>query len=155
MVYSSRAAWEGLKFYLLPDLEKMKSVGIGQVIVSAMNQSFFTLSLGIGAMAIFGSYLEKDNTLLGESVNVAILDTFVAITAGLIIFPACFCVWCESGQRTKPDLHYIAERIHFHDRRTYLGKPVLSVYVPRGAFYRYGSIREHLACDMELFEIEL
>ena len=81
---------EGLKFYLLPDLEKMKSVGIGQVIVSAMNQSFFTLSLGIGAMAIFGSYLEKDNTLLGESVNVAILDTFVAITAGLIIFPACF-----------------------------------------------------------------
>ena len=77
---------EGLKFYLLPDLEKMKSVGIGQVIVSAMNQSFFTLSLGIGAMAIFGSYLEKDNTLLGESVNVAILDTFVAITAGLIIF---------------------------------------------------------------------
>ncbi len=81
---------EGLKFYLLPDFERMMEAGIGNVIVAAMNQSFFTLSLGIGSMAIFGSYLEKDHTLLGESVNVALLDTFVAITAGLIIFPACF-----------------------------------------------------------------
>ena len=81
---------EGLKFYLYPDFAKMKEVGIGNVIVAAMNQSFFTLSLGIGAMAIFGSYLEKEHTLLGEAVNVAILDTFVAFTAGLIIFPACF-----------------------------------------------------------------
>ena len=89
---------EGLKFYVLPDVEKMKSVGIGQVIVSAMNQSFFTLSLGIGAMAIFGSYLEKNNTLLGESVNVAVLDTFVAITAGLIIFPSCFAYGVDPGE---------------------------------------------------------
>ena len=80
----------GLKFYLYPDFKKMAEVGIGNVIVAAMNQSFFTLSLGIGAMAIFGSYLKKENTLLGEAVNVAVLDTFVAITAGLIIFPACF-----------------------------------------------------------------
>ncbi|MCI8268685.1 MAG: sodium-dependent transporter [Lachnospiraceae bacterium] len=80
----------GLKFYLYPDFGKMAEVGIGHVIVAAMNQSFFTLSLGIGAMAIFGSYLKKENTLLGEAVNVAVLDTFVAITAGLIIFPACF-----------------------------------------------------------------
>ena len=80
----------GLRFYLLPDFEKFQEVGVGKVIVAAMNQSFFTLSLGIGAMAIFGSYLEKKNTLLGEAVNVAVLDTFVAITAGLIIFPACF-----------------------------------------------------------------
>ena len=81
---------EGLKFYLLPDLDKMKEVGIGNVIVGAMNQSFFTLSLGIGAMAIFGSYIGKERSLMGESINVAILDTFVAITSGLIIFPACF-----------------------------------------------------------------
>lgn len=83
-------AAEGLKFYLVPDVNKMMELGIGNVLVSAMNQAFFTLSLGIGAMAIFGSYLGDDRTLLGESVNIAVLDTFVAIVAGLIIFPACF-----------------------------------------------------------------
>jgi len=81
---------EGLKFYLVPDLARMKDAGIVNVVVGAMNQSFFTLSLGIGSMAIFGSYLGKERTLMGESVNVAVLDTFVALTSGLIIFPACF-----------------------------------------------------------------
>ena len=83
-------AKEGLYFYLLPDLERAKSVGIGNVITAAMNQAFFTLSLGIGSMQIFGSYMKKDNTLLSESVRICVLDTFVAISAGLIIFPACF-----------------------------------------------------------------
>ena len=78
-------AAEGLKFYLLPDLSKIDI----SVIVAAMNQSFFSLSLGMGSMAIFGSYIDKDRALLGESVNVIFLDTFVAVTAGLIIFPAC------------------------------------------------------------------
>ena len=81
---------EGLKFYLLPDFNRVKEIGAGNAIVGAMNQAFFTLSLGIGAMAIFGSYIDKERTLLGESVNVAILDTFVALCSGLIIFPACF-----------------------------------------------------------------
>ena len=81
---------EGLAFYLIPDINRMKDAGIVNVIVGAMNQAFFTLSLGIGSMAIFGSYLGKERTLMGESVNVAILDTFVAMTSGLIIFPACF-----------------------------------------------------------------
>lgn len=92
---------EGLAFYLLPDIERMKDIGVGNVIVGAMNQSFFTLSLGIGAMAIFGSYIGKERTLLGESVNVAVLDTFVAIASGLIIFPACFAygVEVDSGPR--------------------------------------------------------
>lgn len=79
-------AAEGLKFYLLPDFSKIN----GSVIVAAMGQAFFTLSLGIGAMAIFGSYINKERSLLGESVNIIILDSFVAIVAGLIIFPACF-----------------------------------------------------------------
>lgn len=86
---------EGLKFYLMPDLERAKETGIGNVIVNAMNQSFFTLSIGIGAMMIFGSYLKKDRTLLGESVTVCCLDTFVALVAGLIIFPACFAYGVE------------------------------------------------------------
>ena len=78
-------AKEGYKFYLLPDFSKIN----GKVVVAAMNQAFFTLSLGIGSMAIFGSYIDKDRALLGESVNVVILDTVAAIMAGLILFPAC------------------------------------------------------------------
>lgn len=81
---------DGLKFYLLPDFKRAAEVGIGNVIVAAMNQSFFTLSLGIAAMEIFGSYMSKDNTLAGEAVRICGLDTFVALMSGLIIFPACF-----------------------------------------------------------------
>ena len=81
---------EGLKFYLYPDFDRMREVGIRETVTAAMNQAFFTLSLGIGAMAIFGSYIDKKRTLLGESVNIAILDTFVALVSGLIIFPTCF-----------------------------------------------------------------
>ena len=83
-------ASEGISFYLVPSLEKVKSVGIATVITEAMNQSFFTLSLGIAAMEIFGSYMTKDNSLPGEAVRICALDTFVAIMSGLIIFPACF-----------------------------------------------------------------
>lgn len=85
-----KGGMEGLKFYLSPDLQRMKDIGIWETVTAAMNQAFFTLSLGIGAMAIFGSYIDKKHTLLGESVNIAILDTFVAIVSGLIIFPSCF-----------------------------------------------------------------
>ena len=81
---------EGLKFYLLPDFDRAAKVGLGNVITAAMNQSFFTLSLGIAAMEIFGSYMSKDNTLPGEAVRICALDTFVALMSGLIIFPACF-----------------------------------------------------------------
>ena len=90
-------AVEGLKFYLLPNWDNFVNAGIGNVIVAAMNQSFFSLSLGIGAMAIFGSYLKKDRSLMGEAVNVVILDTCVAFTAGLIIFPACSAFGVEAN----------------------------------------------------------
>ena len=86
-------AKEGLTFYLLPDLSKINA----NVIVGAMNQAFFTLSLGIGSMAIFGSYIGKERSLMGESINIIILDSFVAIVAGLIIFPACFTYNVEVG----------------------------------------------------------
>ena len=91
-------AGEGLKFYLVPDFEKVSEIGIGNIVSAAMNQSFFTLSLGIAAMEIFGSYMSKDNTLPGESVKICALDTFVAIMAGLIIFPACFSYGVEPDQ---------------------------------------------------------
>ena len=90
-------AAEGLKFYLMPDFQKFREAGVWNVVVAAMNQSFFSLSLGIGSMAIFGSYLKKEHTLMGEAVNVVCLDTFVAFTAGLIIFPACSAFGVEAG----------------------------------------------------------
>ena len=83
-------AGEGLKFYLLPSLSRAKEQGLFSVITAAMNQAFFTLSLGIAAMEIFGSYMTRDNTLTGEAVRICLLDTFVALMSGLIIFPASF-----------------------------------------------------------------
>jgi len=90
---------EGLKFYLLPDFKRAADVGFRNVLTAAMNQAFFTLSLGIGSMQIFGSYMKKDNTLTGEAVRICVLDTFVALMSGLIIFPACsaFGVATNSG----------------------------------------------------------
>ena len=89
---------EGLAFYLIPNLERAMEVGIGNVIVAAMNQSFFTLSLGIAAMEIFGSYMSKESTLTGQAIQICSLDTFVALCSGLIIFPACFSFGIEPGQ---------------------------------------------------------
>ena len=83
-------AADGVAFYLLPDWQRACEQGLGNVITAAMNQSFFTLSLGIAAMEIFGSYMDRRFTLTGEAVRICVLDTFVAICAGLIIFPACF-----------------------------------------------------------------
>lgn len=93
-----KGAKQGLSFYLIPSIERAKAAGIGNTAVGAMNQAFFTLSIGIGAMAIFGSYIGKDRSLLGESVTIAALDTFVAITSGLIIFPACFTFGVDQTQ---------------------------------------------------------
>lgn len=94
-------AMEGVKFYLVPDFSRLKEVGLLTVLTEAMNQAFFTLSLGIGAMSIFGSYLRRDRTLLGEALNVAGLDTFVALMAGFIILPSCaaFSISYESGPK--------------------------------------------------------
>ena len=98
-------AKEGLSFFLVPDFARMQEVGVVNTLVSAMNQAFFTLSLGIGAMSIFGSYIGKERSLLGESVRIVVLDTFVAITAGLIIFPACFTYHVD--QTSGPSLIFI------------------------------------------------
>lgn len=96
---------EGLKFYLIPDWKKVEEVGLFNVMIAALNQAFFTLSIGIGSMEIFGSYMSKSHTLLGESLRIAILDTFVAVVAGLIIFPACFAYGVDPG--AGPELIFI------------------------------------------------
>jgi len=91
-------AGKGLSFYLMPDVNQIKENGIWETIFAAMSQAFFTLSIGIGSLAIFGSYIVKDRRLLGESINIAVLDTAISIIAGLIIFPACFSFNVDPGQ---------------------------------------------------------
>lgn len=91
-------AAEGLSFYLKPNLAKVKEAGLGEVLYAAMGQSFFTLSIGIGSLSIFGSYLGKERSLTGEAISVMTLDTAVAIMSGLIIFPACFAFGINPGE---------------------------------------------------------
>ncbi len=96
---------EGIRFYLLPDFGKVTESGFGEVVFAAMGQAFFTLSLGIGSMEIFGSYIDKKHRLTGEAVRIILLDTFVAIMSGLIIFPACFAYGVNPG--AGPELLFI------------------------------------------------
>ena len=96
---------EGLEFYLIPDWSRVEEVGLFNVLIAALNQAFFTLSIGMGSMEIFGSYMSKNHTLLGESLRIAILDTFVAVVSGLIIFPACFAYGVDPG--AGPELIFI------------------------------------------------
>lgn len=144
-------ATEGLAFYLIPSLERMKEVGIINVIVGAMNQSFFTLSLGIGTMAIFGSYIGKERALMGEAVNVAVLDTFVALCAGMIIFPACFAygVQPDSG----PNLIFVTlPNIFNHIPLGRLWGSLFFVFMSFAAFSTIIAVIENIiACCIELF----
>ena len=91
-------AMEGLEFYLKPDISKIREAGLGEVIFAAMGQSFFTLSIGIGCLSIFGSYIGKERSLIGEAISVMTLDTLVAIMSGLVIFPACFAFGINPGE---------------------------------------------------------
>ncbi len=144
---------EGLKFYLLPDFERMKNAGIGNVIVAAMNQAFFTLSLGMGAMAIFGSYLNKDRALMGEAVNVAILDTFVALTSGLIIFPACFAYGVEAN--SGPSLIFITLPNIFNNIPLgQLWGSLFFIFLTFAAFSTVLAVFEGIiACTMDMFNM--
>ncbi len=148
--FTMDGAKEGLSFYLIPDFERMKEVGIGNTIVGAMNQSFFTLSLGIGAMAIFGSYIGKERALLGEAANVAVLDTFVAITSGLIIFPACFTFGVD--QTSGPALIFITlPNIFNHIPLGRLWGSLFFVFMAFAAFSTVLAVFENLiSCSMDL-----
>lgn len=146
-----KGAEEGLRFYLLPDLERMTELGIGNVLLGAMTQAFFTLSLGIGAMAIWGSYIGKERTLLGEAVNVAALDTFVAFVSGLIIFPACFAygISPDSG----PSLIFVTlPNIFNHMPAGRLWGSLFFVFMFFAAFSTVLAVFENIiSCCMDLF----
>lgn len=90
-------AAEGVKFYLVPNFDNIRKAGWGNVIFAAMSQAFFTLSIGMGSMEIMGSYLDKNRSIMGETVHITLLDTFVALMAGLTIIPACFAFGVEPG----------------------------------------------------------
>lgn len=146
-------AIEGIKFYLLPDFSAVSTANLGSVLVAAMNQSFFTLSIGIGSMAIFGSYLDKDRSLAGESFNVIILDTFVALCAGLIIFPTCASFGVDVG--AGPSLIFITLPNIFANMN---GGRILGalffLFMSFAAFSTILAVFENiLACTIELFGI--
>lgn len=145
-----KGGMEGLKFYLLPDFKRMADIGIGTTIVAAMNQAFFTLSLGIGAIAIFGSYIGKEHTLFGESMRVAALDTFVALFSGLIIFPACysFGVNADSG----PNLIFITlPNIFNHMAGGRLWGSLFFIFMAFAAFSTVIAVFENIiSCSMDL-----
>ncbi len=144
---------EGLVFYLKPDIDKFKEHGIINVIIGAMNQAFFTLSIGIGSMAIFGSYIGKERSLLGESVNVALLDTFVALSAGLIIFPACFAYGVDVG--SGPKLLFVTLPNIFNNLP--FGKiwgSLFFVFMTFAALSTVFAVFENIiSCTVELFKI--
>lgn len=144
---------EGLKFYLLPDVQRMRDVGIFETITAAMNQAFFTLSLGIGAMAIFGSYIDKKRTLLGESVNIAILDTFVAFVSGLIIFPTCFAF--DISPDMGPSLIFITlPNIFNHMAGGRIWGTLFFVFMTFAAFSTILAVFENIiSCSMDLFHL--
>ena len=141
---------QGLRFYLVPDLARMKKVGIGNVVAGAMNQAVFTLSLGIGAMAIFGSYIGKERALMGESARVAALDTLVALCSGLIIFPACFAygVQPDSG----PSLIFITlPNIFNHMPLGRVWGSLFFVFMSFAAFSTVLGVFENIvSCTMDL-----
>ncbi len=143
---------EGLRFYLLPDFTRMTELGIGNVLLGAMTQAFFTLSLGIGAMAIWGSYIGRERALLGEAVNVGILDTFVAFVSGLIIFPACFAygVSPDSG----PGLIFVTlPNIFNHMPAGRLWGSLFFIFMFFAAFSTVLAVFENIiSCCMDLFK---
>lgn len=144
---------EGLRFYLMPDAGAIKERGIINVIVGAMNQSFFSLSIGMGSMAIFGSYIGKERAMLGEAANVAFLDTFVAIASGLIIFPACFAYGVDVG--SGPKLIFVTLPNIFNNM-SYGGifGSLFFVFMTFAAFSTVIAVFENIiSCTMDIFGI--
>ena len=143
-------AAEGMKFYLVPSMDSIRENGFGSLVTDAMNQAFFTLSAGMGGMAIFGSYIGKDHALLGESMNIALLDTFVAITSGLIIFPACFTF--NVDQTSGPSLIFITlPNIFNHIPLGRLWGSLFFIFMSFAAFSTILAVFENIiSCGMEL-----
>ena len=147
-------AAEGVRFYLLPDFAKAGEAGIGNVIVAAMNQAFFTLSLGISAIEIFGSYMSKDHSLTQESIYITSLDTFVALLSGLIIFPACFSYQVQPDQG--PPLIFITlPRVFAHMPLSRVWGTLFFIFMTFASFSTVTAVFENIiAATVDNFHIE-
>lgn len=142
-----KGAAEGLKFYLFPDMGRARAVGLGKVITAAMNQAFFTLSLGIGSIEIFGSYMSRDNTLTGEAVRISALDTFVALMAGLIIFPACFSFGVQPDQG--PSLIFVTlPQVFIHMQSGRIWGTLFFVFMTFASFSTVTAVFENLVANL-------
>lgn len=144
-------AGAGIQFYLVPDFRKMVDSGIGNVVFAALSQAFFTLSIGIGAMLIFGSYLDKGHSLTGEAVSITALDTFVALTAGFIVIPACFAYGIEPG--AGPSLVFITlPNIFAQMSGGFIWSSLFFLFLTFAALSTIIAVFENLiAFDMDLF----
>ncbi len=144
---------EGLAFYLLPNVKATMEIGLGKVIVAAMNQAFFTLSLGVAALEIFGSYMSKDRTLLGESVQIAGLDTCVALLSGLIIFPACFSFKIAPNQG--PSLIFITlPQVFLHMQGGRIWGTLFFIFMTFASFSTVTAVFENLVAScVDTFEM--
>ena len=144
-------AGAGIRFYLVPDFRKMIESGIGNVVFAALSQAFFTLSLGIGAMLIFGSYLDRSRSLTGEAVSITALDTFVALTAGFIVIPACFAYGIEPG--AGPSLVFITlPNIFAQMPGGFLWSALFFLFLTFAALSTIIAVFENIiAIDMDLF----
>lgn len=144
-------AGEGVKFYLVPDFQKMLDNGIGNVVFAALSQAFFTLSIGIGAMLIFGSYLDRSRSLTGEAIHITLLDTFVALTAGFIVIPACFAYGIEPG--AGPSLVFITlPNIFAQMKGGFLWNALFFLFLTFAALSTIIAVFENIiAFDMDLF----
>lgn len=141
----------GVRFYLVPDFQKMVAGGLGNVVFAALSQAFFTLSIGIGAMLIFGSYLDKGHSLTGEAVSITALDTFVALTAGFIVIPACFAYGIEPG--AGPSLVFITlPNIFARMSGGFIWSSLFFLFLTFAALSTIIAVFENLiAFDMDLF----
>lgn len=141
----------GIKFYLVPDFQKMVENGIGNVVFAALSQAFFTLSIGIGAMLIFGSYLGYSHSLTGEAISITALDTFVALTAGFIIIPACFAYGIEPG--AGPSLVFITlPNIFAQMKGGFIWSSLFFLFLTFAALSTIIAVFENIiAFDMDLF----
>ena len=141
----------GVKFFLMPDFGKVQAVGLAKVVAAAMNQAFFTLSLGVGSMLVFGSYIGRERSLLGEGMHVGLLDTVVAISAGLIVIPACFAHGVNPG--TGPGLIFVTlPNVFLHMPLGRLWGSLFFLFMCFAALTTVVAVFEAiLACLMELF----
>lgn len=144
-------AGNGIRFYLIPDFQKMAESGIGNVVFAALSQAFFTLSLGVGAMLIFGSYLDQSHSLTGEAVSITVLDTFVALTAGFIIIPACFAYGIEPD--SGPSLVFITlPNIFAQMKGGFIWSSLFFLFLTFAALSTIIAVFENIiAFDMDLF----